>query len=75
MRTIDMTENLILSEIYKLPENLKLEALHFIVFLNKEYAQPKFTKKQNKRVFGRVKGKYKLEPDFDAPLDDFKDYI
>ena len=26
-------------------------------------------------VFGRLKGKIKLSPDFDAPLDDFKEYM
>jgi Protein of unknown function (DUF2281) len=28
-----------------------------------------------KPVFGSAKGKYKMSEDFDAPLDDFKDYM
>lgn len=70
-----MTEKLILSEIYQLPENLKLEVLHFIVFLRTEYKQKEVTKIKEKRVFGRSKGRYKMALDFDAPLDDFKEYM
>jgi hypothetical protein len=65
-----MSESNILYEINQLPDNLKLEALHFITFLKKEYLESKI-KKTDKRIFGRVKGKYKLSPDFDEPLDDF----
>ena len=68
-------ENLILSEIYKLPESLKLEVLHFIVFLKQEKKLSEKTTTRKPRVFGRSKGKYVLSPDFDSPLDDFKDYI
>jgi hypothetical protein len=70
-----MTEKLILSEIYQLPESLKLKVLHFIVFLKQEYTQKKVEKTNNERIFGRSKGRYKLAPDFDAPLDDFKEYM
>ena len=70
-----MTDQLILSEIYKLPENLKVEVLHFIAFLRQEYAQKVPEKGSNQRVFGKSKGRYKLAPDFDGPLDDFKDYM
>lgn len=70
-----MTEKLILSEIYQLPESLKLKVLHFIVFLKQEYTQKKVEKTNNERIFGRSKGRYKLAPDFDAPLHDFKEYM
>ncbi len=70
-----MTDKLILSEIYQLPESLKKEVLHFIVFLKQDYTSKKITKSKGKRVFGRSKGRYTLAPDFDAPLDDFKDYM
>lgn len=70
-----MTEKLILSEIYQLPENLKLEVLHFIVFLKQEYNSKKIEKTNTKRVFGRSAGRYKLASDFDAPLDDFEEYM
>jgi len=29
----------------------------------------------NERVFGCAKGQFKMADDFDAPLDDFKDYM
>jgi len=70
-----MTEKTILSEINQLPENLKLEVLHFILFLRKRYAQEILSKSHKERVFGRSKGRYKLAPDFDAPLEDFKEYM
>ncbi|MBK8563526.1 MAG: DUF2281 domain-containing protein [Saprospiraceae bacterium] len=72
-----MTEQIILSEIYRLPESMKQEVLHFIAFLKETRAAEKqqMEKPKSKRVFGRTKGKYTLAPDFDAPLDDFKDYM
>lgn len=68
-------EKLILSEIYNLPESLKLEVLHFIVFLKQEKKLLEKTSTRKPRVFGRSKGKYILSPDFDSPLDDFADYM
>jgi len=73
-----MTEELILSEIHQLPESLKLEVLHFARFLRQEKTQIKKTNQEaeppesRERVFGISKGRYKLAPDFDAPLDNFK---
>ncbi len=32
-------------------------------------------KKKKKRVFGSAKGLIKIAPDFDEPLEDFKDYM
>jgi len=69
-----MTEKLILSQLYQLPEHLKVEVLHYIAFLIKEHAVH-LEKKPKKRTFGSAKGKYQLAPDFDAPLDDFKEYM
>ena len=71
-----MTEKLILSQLYQLPEHLKEEVLHYIAFLTKEYVnQTQQVIKPKKRTFGSAKGKYQLAPDFDAPLDDFKEYM
>ena len=70
-----MTEKMILSEIYQLPENLKKEVLNFIVFLKQDYTSKKTSKTKGERTFGRSKGRYTLAADFDAPLDDFKDYM
>lgn len=69
-----MTEQLIFSQFYQLPENLKEEVLHYIEFLiKKQTNQVCKTRKPKKRTFGSAKGKYQLAPDFDAPLKDFKD--
>ncbi len=55
-----------------LPSNLKQEVSDFIDFLAQK------TSSKNRRVtpkFGSAKGKIKMAPDFDAPLEDFKDYM
>jgi hypothetical protein len=69
-----MTEKLILSQLYQLPEHLKVEVLHYIAFLIKEHAN-QVHQVRKPRTFGSAKGKYQLAPDFDAPLDDFKEYM
>lgn len=66
-------EKSILAQIQQLPEQLKQEVLHYAEFLQKKYAAQK---KENKnRKAGSAKGKYKLAPDFDAPLEDFEKYM
>jgi hypothetical protein len=70
-----MTEQLIFSQLYQLPEHLKWEVLHYIEFLVKKQTESDFTvKKLKPRTFGSAKGKYQLAPDFDAPLEDFKSH-
>ncbi len=55
-----------------LPKNLKQEVSDFIDFLKE-----KSSKKKKKVIpqFGSAKGKIKMSPDFDEPLDDLKDYM
>ncbi|WP_291372405.1 DUF2281 domain-containing protein [Cyclobacterium sp.] len=55
-----------------LPENLKKEVQDFVDFLLTK------TKKEDEkkiRAFGSMKGKIKMVDDFDAPIEDFKDYM
>jgi hypothetical protein len=55
-----------------LPQNLKQEVSDFIDFLIKK------TSDQKGKVipqFGSAKGKITMSEDFDAPLDDFKEYM
>lgn len=73
--TEQISDKILLSEIHQLPESLKVEVLHFILFLKKEYAPNLERATASKRIFGRTKGKYTLAADFDAPLEDFKDYM
>ncbi len=71
-----MTEDkLILSQIQQLPEQLKQEVLHYVEFLQKKYNAQNNSGKRKQRKAGSAKGKYKLAPDFDAPLEDFKEYM
>jgi len=69
-----MTDKLILKNLQTLPEQLKKEALDFILFLQMR-AENKKNSPHGKRKFGSSKGKYKLSKDFDAPLEDFKEYM
>ena len=66
-------EKVILSQIQQLPEQLKKEVLHYIEFLQTKYKTR--NQKSKDRKPGSAKGKYKLAPDFDAPLEDFKEYM
>lgn len=70
-----MTDQQILSEIHQLPESAQLEVMQYITFLKQEHLFLKKSKRTTNRVFGRSKGKYTLLPDFDAPLDDFNEYM
>ena len=36
---------------------------------------PAGTEPKKERVFGCAKGQFKMAPDFDEPLEDFKDYM
>ena len=64
-------------QLYKRLQNLKPslkeEVYDFIEFLLTK--QEKDTKKIKKPHFGCAKGRFIMTPDFDAPLEDFKDYM
>jgi len=68
-------EKMILSEIYQLPEKQKMEVLRYIEFLKQKNSIQNKPQSLKKRKAGSAKGKYKLAPDFDAPLEDFKEYM
>jgi len=77
-----MTEQLVLFQLKQMPDNLKQEVLDFIAFLFAKYKKtdPKpnlsgSVPKNPKPAFGCGVVNVKLAPDFDAPLDDFKDYM
>jgi hypothetical protein len=55
-----------------LPSDLKSEVNDFVDFLlNKR----KRDIKKKKPIFGCAKGQIYISPDFDEPLEDFKDYM
>jgi hypothetical protein len=62
----------IYTKLETLPQNLKQEVSDFVDFL-----MQKTSGKINKAApqFGSAKGKIKMSPDFDEPLDDFKEYM
>ena len=69
------TTDLLNQKVKNLPESLVSELLDFAEFLEQKWQKQQQENMSNKRVFGCSKGKYKLADDFDAPLDDFKDYM
>ncbi len=59
-----------------LPESLKREAVDFIEFLfEKKHKKQQGIDKKFIPKFGSCKGMFEMAPDFDEPLDDFKDYM
>ena len=67
---IIMSDLVLFSKLSNLPQNLKIEVIDYIEFLEKKYQTSKTHPKA-----GCMKGTFKMYADFDAPLDDFKDYM
>ena len=67
-----MNNIVLYNKLASLPDNLKAEVGDFIDFL-----ATKAKKKQNKikPKFGSGKDMFVIKPDFDQPLDDFKEYM
>ncbi|WP_159467898.1 DUF2281 domain-containing protein [Dyadobacter sp. 3J3] len=63
----------IYTKLETLTPDLKEEVNDFIDFLIEKSSKEK--KKKIIPEFGSAKGKIKMSPDFDEPLDDFKDYM
>jgi hypothetical protein len=59
------------TKISALPESLKSQVLGFVEFL---LTRKKKVRKASNRKAGFLKGKIQLSPDFEKPLEDFKDY-
>lgn len=68
----------ILEKLETLPESLQVEVLHYIEFLCERYvkteAEPLATKKKRGGL-GILQGKIWMADDFDAPLEDLKEYM
>jgi Protein of unknown function (DUF2281) len=69
-----MVEQIILKELNLLPETLKIEVLNFIEYLKSKRKKEAIIIKK-RPVFGYAKGTFVMSPDFDEPLEDFKDYM
>jgi len=66
-----MTSTSLFTKIHSLPESQKVEVQDFIDFL---ISKKKISEKKRRKA-GFLKGKIEMSPDFDEPLDDFKEYM
>ena len=64
-----MSDSLLFSKFSSLPQNLKVEVIDYIEFLEKNYN----TVKPHPKA-GCMKGTFKMADDFDEPLGDFKEF-
>ena len=65
-----MDTALLFYKLSHLPDDLKSEVSNFIDYLLSKNKSPK----NGKPKFGSNKGMFKMKKDFDAPIEDFKDY-
>ncbi|MEM6839626.1 MAG: DUF2281 domain-containing protein [Cyanobacteria bacterium P01_C01_bin.120] len=72
-----MIQPAILEKLEALPESLQTEVLHYIEFLSERYSDADGAAElpKKKRQAGLLKGKIWMADDFDAPLEDMKDYM
>lgn len=61
----------------KLPPDLQTEILHYAEYLATKHAEvsPTDTSPQKYRQAGTMQGMFTMAEDFDAPLEDLKDYM
>ncbi len=69
-----MTEQLILSKLHQMPLSVQQEALDFIDFLILKYQKQQTSLKVRKAGTMKNLVAY-MAPDFDAPLEDFNEYM
>jgi len=60
-----------------LPDSLKIQVINFVDSLLETKRKPKINKtgKRKSPKFGSCKDMFVMSPDFDEPLEDFKDYM
>jgi|GEM_PF-456228 len=69
---VDVVDSILLyKKLTSLPDHLKSEVDDFIDFL---LAKAKGKEKKPKPKYGSARGMFVMKPDFDEPLEDFKDY-
>jgi uncharacterized protein DUF2281 len=77
-----MSDQVFLKQYHQLPEALKQELLEFLEYLVFKYQFESRQKKAGKKPSpaksspkaGFLKGTFVMSPDFDEPLEDFKEY-
>lgn len=67
----------LIATLEKLPPNLQIEILHYTEYLATKQTQtpPPETPPKKYRQAGTMKGMFAMADDFDAPLEDLKDYM
>ena len=70
-----MDNALLYGKLTTLPESMKSEVSDFIDFLINKAKNENLTINNPIPKFGSGKGLFKMKPDFDEPLEDFKDYM
>ena len=70
-----MSTTEILIQLSKLPEDKKKSVSDYIAFLVAQAEEENKGKPKPKPVFGSGKGMFIMSPDFDEPLEDFKEYM
>lgn len=58
-----------------LPPEMKQLAMDLIDFLKFKHVKAQVDPPKKKREFGSLKGEMYMAPDFDEPLEDFKEYM
>lgn len=71
-KKIDMTDAQLYKRLQNLKPSLKAEVYDFVDFL---LTKQEKDIKPEKPQFGCAKGRFKMSPDFDAPLEDLKEYM
>ena len=62
-------------QLSSLPEDVRKQVMDFIEFLMNRKQEKPNDSTPKKRPIGLMKGKIRMSDDFDAPLDDFKEYM
>ncbi|MDX2285000.1 MAG: DUF2281 domain-containing protein [Bacteroidia bacterium] len=67
-----MTYEKIAAELNTLPEEMRVQVFNYIRFLKSSYGEARPLRKPK---FGFGKYRVEMSEDFDAPLEDFKEYM
>ena len=67
MPTLELTDEQVIALVEQLPEDQKQRVLDHLSHSSKPGKRPKFGSAKNDILY--------MAPDFDAPLEDFKDYM
>ncbi|MEO1417667.1 MAG: DUF2281 domain-containing protein [Bacteroidota bacterium] len=70
-----MSSQQITAFIQELPEDLQQEVLSFLEYIRYKQKQKEELSKKTRGGYGIIKGKVWMAEDFDAPLEEFKDYM